>query len=183
MSSVTHKHNHSSIPSGFSDGIWSAARCQPVCLPDISWTYVSQHPSVSAAQHPLSSFWSGVSQHMDCWTGLVPHPPRSQQSVLEGFHKCYDSWLTNTRTHLSNKFQTHSCDKTWHVYRSSVSRSSLRTFSLFHAASMLLLDWISCFAEVALPSLCDRGNSFPRFGCSFWAELDCSQLIYSLTRL
>lgn len=43
--------------------------------------YVSLRPSVSAATHRLSSFWSDASRHMDSWTRLVPRPPRSQQSV------------------------------------------------------------------------------------------------------
>ncbi len=146
------------------------------CAPDFfSHTYVSLRPSVSAV-HWLSSFWSAVSQHMDSWTRHVPHPPQSQQSVLEHIQTRYRSWLTHTHSHTHLSY--FAAVNARHIHQTKRDMFTEEEFPghrykcfhyfIFNTDSKLLLNLMGFFAELEPTSVCDRANYFPSNFCVSW---------------
>lgn len=98
--------SHSTLtpfPSSFSDAIWSAAKCRPVCASDFFLCVRMCHCVHLSLQRDsdFHLFWSAVSQHMDSRTRFVPHPPHSQQSALEHIQTWYEPWLINICSYTS----------------------------------------------------------------------------------
>lgn len=130
--SLTHTHRQSSLLSSFQ---WYLICSQVARLPACATFRACMCHRVHLSLQSHTDFHLFDLLCHNIWT---PRPvsscthPRSQQSVLEHIQMCYVSWLTNTpRLFHCYKYQTHSSDKTWHVYR-GVSQSSLQIFPLFH---------------------------------------------------
>lgn len=129
--SVTHKHKHSSLSSSF----WWHLICSQVsaCLFARLFANVCVTASICLRGAPPTFIFliCPVTTY-----GLLDqtHPtPTPKPAICPGRHS-QELWLLTYKhlhTHLSSTFQTHSCDKAWHVYRSA-SRSLLQMFPLFH---------------------------------------------------
>lgn len=162
MSSHIHKERHTISTHPFppvSDGIWSAARCRPVCAPDFFRSRLRHRVHLSLQRHTdFHLFWSAVSQHMDCRPRT--HPEASNLSWNRRVMS--PDWQTQTlsHTHLSYfccyKYQTHPSDEAWHVYRSFpliISNVSYATLRL-----NCCLMWCVLVGELEHTSMCDGGR-------------------------
>lgn len=117
-----HTNAYAPTSASVSDGVWSAARCRPVCLPDFSRTYSMCHrvhlsPRCSADFHLFDlqchNIWTpGLANNLSWNIFTSVMTPDLQACTLAHPHI-----HTPRHAHLSYKFQAHSFDKARYVYR------------------------------------------------------------------